>query len=71
MSLLILSFFILKNLFYENLFTIRYSFNNNIEFILLAYIYATRYSFINEEFIEEVYHIFDIIPQYPIKLKQI
>ena len=60
-----------KDLFYESIFTIQYTLGNKIMAIILANTGATRYNFIDEEFIEIICQVLEIKPQYLIKPKQI
>ena len=50
----------LKDLFYESLFTIQYILEKKIIATTLANTYATRYDFIGEKFIETVCHILEM-----------
>lgn len=61
----------LKNLFYESFFIIQYTPENKIKATTLVNTCATRYGFINEEFIETICQVLKIEPQYLIKPKQL
>ena len=60
-----------KNLFSERSFIMQFTQRNKIMVIILTITCTTRYSFINEEFIETVCQILKIEPQCLIKPKQI
>ena len=59
-----------KNLFCESSFTIQCILRNKVKATTLADTCATRYGFINEEFLETVCQILEIEPQCLIKHKQ-
>ena len=70
-SLILFSSFLLKDLFYKNLFLIYYILGNKIMAIILANTCATRYGFIDENFTKKVCQFLEIKPQCLIKPKLI
>lgn len=70
-SLFISSLFMLEDLFHDSFLIIQYILSNKIKVTTLVTTFATRFGFIDEEFVEIVYKRFEIQSQCMTKSKPI